>query len=429
MRKQTTILALAAAATLLVQAGAARANGFYIQEMSGSTTAQAGAMVAAGGKPTSQFQNAANLSFSDGLYVEFSGTTYLIAGAYENPAGQTTKGNTPAVFVPYLFASYRINDWLAVGLSEFTAFGLKNSWPKDWEGRTLAISSELQTFTINPNISFGPFKGFAIAVGFDAMHGSFKILRGLNLGQPAPGDTAANTVDLQGAAWGFGANVGLMYQPADWVRLGVSYRSGIKIQANSGTVDFDVGKVFASRFPDQHFKGSLTLPHVVFGGARFWPRKDLSLELDVQWVQWSSYNELNFELDKGLVLGPGAKQMALTERKAWKDAVQLRLGMEWVGLKDHLAIRAGFLWDQNPVPDNTIDPSLPDTQRLMPCIGIGTQWSGVYVDVAYMPVFGLKREAKAGSGAPLVGTYPLGVTHDVVFTIGYHWDKAKKSAP
>lgn len=428
MRKHTTILGLAAATALLLGTGEARANGFYIQEMSGSGLAQAGALVAAGGKPSSQFQNAANLSFADGGYVEFSGTTYFLKGSYENLSGDVTKPTTPPQFVPYFFGSYRINDWLAVGLAEFTSFGLTMKWPSNWEGRTLAIESGLQTFTLNPNISFGPFKGFAIAAGFDAMYGSFRIFRGMNLGQPAPGDTAANTVDLRGNGWGFGANVGLMYQPADWVRLGVAYRSGIKINAKNGTADFDVGKAFASRFPDQNFKGSLSLPHVVFGGARFWPRKDLSLELDVQWVQWSSYNKLKFDLSKGLVLGPGRMQTALEETKAWKDAIQLRLGMEWVGLQDHLAIRGGFLWDQNPIPDKSLDPTLPDTQRLMPCIGVGTQWSGFYLDLAYMPVFGLKRKLSADSGAPMAGTYTT-LTHDITFTIGYHWDRPKAANP
>jgi len=284
-----------------------------------------------------------------------------------------------------------------------------------------SIQSSLQTFTLNPAISFGPFKGFAVGVGFSAVHGSFRIFRGLDLGQPAPGDTAANTVDLRGGAWGFGANVGLMYQPADWVRMGVAYRSGITISADDGTADFEVGKAFSSRFPDQRFQGALSLPHVVFGGVRFWPRRDLSLELDAQWVQWSSYDTLSFELSEGLSLGPGAKQTVLSETKAWKDAIQLRVGMEWVGLDGLLAVRGGFLWDQNPVPDETIDPSLPDSERLMPCVGLGTQWHGVYVDLAYMPVFGLKRTVAASSGAPMAGTYS-NVTHDFTFTVGYQWE-------
>lgn len=421
MRGFTRVLGAAAAASMLLWTARAGANGFYIQEMSAAMMAQGGAVVAAGGRPANQFQNAANLSFLNGLHVEFSGTTYVIKGSHESTTGGVTRPSTPPLFVPYVFASYRVNDWLAVGLSEFTAFGLKMQWPEDWEGRTLAIESALETFTINPNVSFGPFDGFAVAVGFDAMHGSFRILRGLNLGQPAPGDTARNTVDLRGRAWGFGANVGLMYQPADWVRIGVAYRSGIRISADDGTVDFDVGKAFSSRFPDQRFSGSLTLPHVVFAGARFWPRKDLSIELDVQWVQWSSYDTLRFELSRGLVLGPGANQMVLEEQKAWNDAIQLRLGAEWMGLDDHLAVRAGFLWDQNPVPDATLDPSLPDTERLMPTIGVGTQWYGVYLDVAYMPVFGLKRTARTAAGAPLGGTYST-MTHDFTFTVGYHWE-------
>jgi len=253
------------------------------------------------------------------------------------------------------------------------------------------------------------------------VHGSFRVLQGLNLGQPAPGDTAANTVDLRGSAWGYGVNLGVSYQPAPWVRLGLAWRSGIRISASNGTVDFDVGKAFQGQFPDEHFRGKLDLPNIVMGGVRFWPRKDLSLELDAQWVQWSSYDRLEFRLSEGIIVGPGQRQMSLSTEKKWKDTVQLRLGLEWVGLNDHLAVRAGFLWDQNPVPDSTVDPSLPDNHRLMPCISLGTQWSGVYLDLAYMPVFNLPRKARTSDGAPMGGTF-RNLTNDIIFTVGYHWD-------
>ncbi len=410
---------------LLLAAPGAKANGFFIQEMSAAGLGQAMALVAEGGRPTSQYQNAANLSFMEGLWLEASATTYIFDGGFENTQGKYTAATTPAQVVPSFFASYRINDWLAVGLAEFTSFGLTMEWPSDWEGRHLAIKSGLQTFTINPNISFGPFKGFAIGVGFDAMYGSFGIKRGLTLGLNPPGDTAANTVELGASAWGFGGNVGLMYQPADWVRIGLSYRSGIKIAAKNGKMDYDVNQAFASRFPDQSFEAEINLPHVVMGGVRFWPLKELSLELDVQWVQWSSYDELRFDLSKGLVLGPSARQMALVEKKDYHDAVQLRIGMEYKFLRDMLALRVGFLWDQNPVPDKSVDPMLPDTERLMPCISFGGIWKGVYLDIGYMPVFALERKARLEDGAPMAGTY-TSITHDVTVTLGYHWGGPKK---
>jgi long-chain fatty acid transport protein len=426
MRKQAFILGIAAAAGLLLGAPAARANGFYIQEMSASGLGQGMALVAGNGRPTSQYHNVSALSYMKGGFVEFSGTTYTFVGGYENTAGVKTAPTTAPIFVPHFFASYKVNDWLAVGLSEFTNFGLKVRWPSNWEGRTVAIESGMETFTINPNISFGPFKGFAVGVGFNAMHGSFRILRGLALGQNPSGQSSVpNTVDLQGSAWGYGANVGLMYQPADWVRFGVSYRSGIKIAATNGTVDFNVSSPFGSRFPDQHFKASIQLPHVVLGGVRFWPKKNLSLELDAQWVQWSSYDRLRFELDKGLALGPAAKQMVLEEQKNYKDAIQLRVGMDWEIIDKYLSLRLGFLWDQNPVPDKSVDPALPDTERVMPCISLGTQVAGFYFDVAYMPVFGLKRTVTLAQGAPLEGTY-TSVIHDFSFTVGYHWDTVKR---
>lgn len=418
-------VAAAALVAILFAAPGARANGFFIQEMSAAGLGQAMALVAEGGRPTSQYQNVANLSFMEGLWLEASATTYFFDGGFRNPQGQYTASTTPAQVVPSFFASYRVNDWLAVGLAEFTAFGLSMEWPENWEGRHLAIKSGLQTFTINPNISIGPFKGFAVGVGFNAMYGSFSIKRALTLGANPLGDAAPNTVELAASAWGFGGNVGLMYQPADWVRIGLAYRSGIKIAAKNGKMDYDVNQVFASRFPDQNFKASISLPHVVMGGVRFWPRKDLSLEVDVQWVQWSSYDELRFDLSKGLELGPTARQMSLIEKKDYHDAIQLRIGMEYKFFRDMLALRLGFLWDQNPVPDKSVDPMLPDTERLMPCISFGGIWKGIYLDVGYMPVFGLKRKVTLEDGAPMAGTY-TSVTHDLTLTLGYHWGGPKK---
>jgi long-chain fatty acid transport protein len=428
---QSRIVALFVPICLLVASGpgarSALANGFFIQEMSAAGMGQAGALVAAGERASTQFQNAANLAVIPGFNVELTGTIYFPTGWYESPRGDRTSPSSTPIFVPYFFASYKINDWLAVGLAEFTDFGLSIGWPENWEGRHVAIESGIQSFTLNPNVAFGPFRGLSFAVGFNAKYAAVNIRRGLTLGQDPPGSTAANTVEIGGDAWGFGANVGLLYQPVDWVRLGVAYRSGMRISARGGKMDFDVNKAWASRFPDQTFDIDIDLPHVLFAGVRFWPMKNLSMELDVQWVQWSAYDNLEFRLDKGLVLGPDAVQKTMIERKDYKDAFQVRLGGEYKFYNDHFALRMGFLWDQNPAPEHTVDPTLPDSERLIPTISFGTQWSGFFVDVGYMPVFGLKRKVRAESGNPFPGTYQM-ITHDLSITVGYHFDPKRRKA-
>ncbi len=415
--------AIVLAAALTVVAADAGANGFYIQEMTASGLGQANATVAGGAGPANQYTNAANLVYSNGFWIEGAITLFNPVGYYQNDVtGVRTKFADDPQPVPSVFASYKINDWVAVGLAEFTNFGLAINWPEDWEGNHKIISSSMQTFTINPNIAFGPFKGFSISLGFDAMYGNFEIRKALTLGLSPASSTGLNTINLSGESWGFGANIGLMYQPADWVRIGAGYRTGIKISADSGYVDFDVSDPWAARFKDQRFSADINLPHIVFLGVRFMPLKGLSLELDAQWIQWSCWDKLTFKLSEGISLGPDANQMELAEVSNYHDAWQIRLGGEYKFFNNHFTARLGFLWDQNPASSQYLSPMLPDSERVMPTVGFGTEWAGFFVDLAYMPVFTLKRTVTwADDLNDFPGTYQS-VTHVVVASLGYHFD-------
>jgi long-chain fatty acid transport protein len=417
------VLAAMLAALGFCWPSAAHANAFFIQEMSADGMAQGGAVVAAGAKPSNMFQNAANLSYLDGFWVEFTGTVYIPVGNFENPQGEVTDIAVKPLLVPHFFTSYKINDWCAVGLGAFVDFGLSITWPDDWEGSHLVTTAGMNSVTINPNVSFGPFKGFSIAVGFDAKYGSVDIKRKLTLGTPPLGESGVdNTIHLGGDAWGFGGNIGIMYQPAKWVRMGAQYRSGIMMNMKGGKADFDTISPFASRFPDQRFDAKIMLPHLVSGGVRFWPIETFSIELDAWYTGWHSYDNLVFKFDQGLRLGPAADAVVMeqTERKNFHDAAQIRIGMEW-NVHEHVDLRLGFNYDGGVIPDDTLDPMLPDNHRLNPSIGIGTEWYGFYVDLAYMLVYTLPRDVRNVATNPFPGKYAW-MVHDVSLTLGYHHD-------
>lgn len=403
-------------------ASSARANGFYIQEMSAASKGQAGAVAAAGQRPSSMYHNPANLAFVPGIYAEVTGTTYIPDAYYESPSGARTRPTTTHIFAPHAFVSWRVNDWLALGLSEFVDFGLQLDWPDDWEGRHLALSSGLQTVTINPNVAVGPFYGVVIGAGFDAKYGSFRLSRGMTLGMKPPGEEdVPNTLTLAGSGWDFGWNVGIMVQPADWIRVGLAWRSGFSVTSDDAKMDFDVTSPFAARFPDQTISGTLSLPGILMGGVRVWLMDDLSVELDMQWVQWSVFDTLVYQLSEGLELGPEHRQMVLEEVQDYRDGVQIRAGGQYALLDERLHLWLGLLYDQNPAPDHTLNPMLPDTDRVMPCVGLGMAWRGLHLDLAYMAVIFLDRTVTRESGTPLPGTY-VNLTHNVTFTLGYSID-------
>lgn len=412
--------ALIIAAAILVPS-TVWANAFFIQEMSGDGMAQGAAVVAGGNKPSSLFQNAANLSFLDGLWLEAASTIYIPWGYFENPQGEKTHLGSSPIVTPHFFGSYKINDWLAVGLGGFVDFGLSITWPDDWEGSHLVKSAGMNSFTINPNVSFGPFKGFAIAAGFDAKYGSVSVKRKLTLGMsPIGEENAANTLSLGGSAWGFGANIGVMYQPAKWVRMGAAYRSQIKMAMKGGKADFDVISPFAASFPDQNFDANITLPNLISMGARFWIMDNLSVELDLWVTMWSSYNELRFDFDKGLRDAPNHVTKTQVEKQDFYDFIQVRLGAEW-RFHEHFALRGGFMLDGGVIPDKTLGPMLPDNNRLNTCVGIGTNWGGFNVDLAYMLVYMLPRDVRGVKDNPLPGKYTF-MVHDLTLSVAYNFD-------
>ncbi len=430
MKKHLFFLVIA---LLFLAPQSAFANAFFIQEMSGDGMAQGGAVIAAGAKPSNMFQNAANLSFLEDLHFEIVATTYFPAGYFEDPQGNRTNVKADPIVTPHFFASWKVNDWLAVGIAEFIDFGLAMKWPKGWYGDHITRESGLTSVTINPNISFGPFKGFAVAVGFDAKYGQVSVKRGFTTGRDVYGfDSVDNQINLLGDAWGFGGNLGLMYQPAKWVRMGASYRSAIVMDLENGKADFDVAPPLAAMFPDQKFKASITLPHLVNFGVRFWPVEEFSIELDIWGTMWSSYDKLKFDFDQGLKqdANPANDVKSQEEIKNYRDFIQVRLGAEWWFI-EHFALRAGIMLDGDVTDEKYLDPMLPDGHRINSCIGFGTEWYGFHADIAYMLVYLLPRNTMNVEGNPLPGKYNF-YTHDLTVSIGYKFDpffRDKKEQP
>ena len=420
-------------AVMLLLPGSAFANAFFIQELGGDGMGMGGASVAAGDRPMTQFHNASNLSFIEDMHLQAGLTLYKAVGNYESPEGQKTNMADRTIPVPFFGFSIKPLDWLAIGIMECTNFGLATEWPKNWAGSHLVIKSEMQSFNINPNISFGPFKGFAFAIGFDAVYGQIDIKRRLTLGLNPPGDeNADNTLALHGSAWGYGANVGLMYQPHEMVRFGVAYRSAVEMKLDNGKADFEVNSAFASRFPDQHFKSSITLPHLLSMGIRVMPLKTLAIELDAWATFWSSYDKLDFKFDKGLELGPSSRINRQIEKKEFYEAAQIRLGADWK-FYDKYALRLGLIYDGNPIPDKTLDPLVPDNHRINFTIGLGGEWHGFYADAAYMLVYAIPREVKGTAtateytGNTFPGRYSW-IAHDISLSIGFHYDVMGRNA-
>jgi long-chain fatty acid transport protein len=99
------------------------------------------------------------------------------------------------------------------------------------------------------------------------------------------------------------------------------------------------------------------------------------MSADVHYILWSTYDEFTVEVDV-----PGFEDKDVKEN--WEDSFIFRGGLEY-NLNESIALRAGFLYDQTPQPDESVDPILPDANRWALTAGFGYKSGGFVLNVAY----------------------------------------------
>jgi long-subunit fatty acid transport protein len=97
----------------------------------------------------------------------------------------------------------------------------------------------------------------------------------------------------------------------------------------------------------------------------------------VNYTKWSVYNKLIIDLDKQL---PAAQ---IIQNKDWENTMTFRLGSSF-DLNDLTVLRGGILFDQAPVPDETIDAQLPDNDRIGISVGFGRKIGRINLDLSYL---------------------------------------------
>ena len=56
-----------------------------------------------------------------------------------------------------VYGSYKVNDWMSVGLGIYTPYGSEVTWPTDWAGSHLVNNIDLAAIYVQPVVSFKIF--------------------------------------------------------------------------------------------------------------------------------------------------------------------------------------------------------------------------------------------------------------------------------
>lgn len=399
------------------------AAGFAIYEWSARGNALGGATVGRADDPSALASNPAGITQLDGLQV-LAGFTAIHPVLDIRTGDKWTTSDEDSLWVPpHIYATWKVNDRYSIGLGTFSRFGLGSVFDEDWEGRYNSYEAVIQSVSVNPNVAVKVTDNLSAAFGVDATYLDITMKKKLNFSSLGP--LPDGDADLQADGMGYGFNMALHYQPCQYAKLGLSYRSPVTMKVN-GDADFsDIpsGLVGAGFFHDTSASGTVTLPDSFAFGVAMYPTEKLSVELGAVYTLWSKYDELKINYGSPLVTSAGPATQTVTP-KNWSDVWRFNIGVEYAAL-DWLDLRAGYVFDQSPLNDDTIDYLVPANDRHLLNGGLGFHWDNWTVDLNYTYLMIMDRDIDArnqyadGSYEIYEGEIDNADAHMVGLSVGY----------
>lgn len=450
MQKLTHHLAATAVAgvTLVMTANAFASSGYGVghESVTGAGTAYAGGAAAALDAST-VFYNPAGMSNLKQNELQFGLQHILPTIRFENQgstiydgsplAGSNAGNGGKFALVPNFYYVRKYDDRISYGVGVNAPWGLVTNYDADWLGRYNEIKTSLRVANVNPSVSYKVTEQLSVGVGFNVQYAIGKLRQAIDFGtvcatgldpatcsgafglEPQSDDGVGKVV---GKDWGFGYNVGILYQPIEDLRVGAHYRSHVKLKFGNGKAHFDVpgnARAFLTAagipnaFTDTNAAFNLTIPEQASVSAfyKFDPR--WAVMSDLTWTRWSRFDALVIDFAE-----PTTPTNTLQTQ--WIDVYRISLGTEFY-YNDALTLRAGYAFDQSPIRAAFRGPGIPDSDRNVAAVGASYKITdSLTADISYQHLFFKKGPSRRDSatGSLLIGNFDVNVD---VIGLGFRW--------
>jgi len=449
-------IALMAMTTILGLSQKAAASGFALIEQSVSSMGNAyagGAAIAE--DATTIFFNPAGITrlcggqFIGGIHVILPSAKFRNDNSIINPAvgsgtvqplnfevpffieGNNGKDGGENAAVAHAYYSMQLNEALWLGLAVTTPFGLVTDYDNDWVGRYYALRSSLLTIDINPVIAYKINRCWSVGGGFRALYAHAKLSNEIdygtiawlavvnpdnpiaqsglnmipeNLGGPFLPQEQDGRAHLKGNAWGYGGNIGILFEPRCGTRFGVNWRSQIKLKID-GSERFSrtpllierpeilLGTPLEGLIPlfegiqnsaaiNTRAKTDVNLPDLFQISAyheinRFW-----AIMADISWTRWKLLERIRFRFNNE------AQPDGIITLK-WQNSMRYSIGTTFTPPCSGWKLRSGIAYDQTPVKNKELQtPRIPDEDRFWLAFGAGYDLNRcLHFDVGYAHLF------------------------------------------
>jgi len=327
--------------------------------------------------PETAFFNPAGISFlKDKFAASFGVNGILLNVKFQNELYNWQAQTESPIGTPfYLYLTYQAEDNVSIGLAVYTPFGSSAVWNK-WAGSQIVRDISMQVIYIQPSIAYKFSDMFSASASFIMAYGNISYSKDIN--RYLTGDNGEKTYADLSSGWvgAAGYAFALAFKPSDKVSMGLNYRSKILLNAKEGVANFEnVPSILSDQLTTTAFSAQLPMPAELGVGISVKPTDKLLLAFDYNYTYWSVYKQLKISFANGLPDNVSDKD--------WKNSNTFRLGAEYK-LNDKMAVRAGYYFDQSPIPATRFSPETPSIDSDNFTIGFGYQMDKLSLDISLL---------------------------------------------
>lgn len=348
--KKLTLLSFIAVCSLY-------AGGYKIPENSVNALALSAANVAHSHGADAAYYNPANMVFMEDknemnvnlMYIGLDPTNFKGTASSTGATQYDIDAKNETFFVPSLhYVSPKLGN-ARVGLSIVVPGGLSKRW-SDSPGKDKAEEFTLEVVEVNPTMAIPLGDKAALSFGFRIVH-SFGVVK----------STAAVSRDMSGESIDYGYNLAFSYKPTTNLDLALTYRSQINLTVTGNAKLYNP----AALVYDGGASVTVPLPACFNAAIAYTLPSKTTLEFVYDRIGWSAYKTLDFDYVGNI--GNLTPYFDNPIAKNWKDTNAYRFGVTQD--LDSLSIMGGIVYDETPVPDETLSFELPDSSSLSVSLG------------------------------------------------------------
>ena len=295
------------------------------------------------------------------------------------------------------FLSYSVSPDLKVGFAMTGNFGAPLSYDDNWVGRYYVQKATMLGISLLPSIAYKVTDKLSLGASVNAMYGIYKNQVAINNPFPSYGD---GQLKMDDNTWGWGGNLGLLYEIDAGTRLGLTWSSQVNLDFKGSMQFSGLAPGLATLLADRgllssQLKVGIKVPQQVMGSLFKQVNDRWAVLGSVGWQQWSKFGQVQLGIDNT------TNPRGVTTSLDFKDTWHVALGAQY-HLNDPWTLNFGIAYDSNFQDSSNVSPLLPVDSAWRFGVGGQQQLSkSTYWGIAAEYMYGGTLDTKLQSTLPV----------------------------